>query len=853
MRMQISGGLGAALRSSAAATLTVVLAALIGAPHARALTPVGDCNDDGLVVINELVLSVTVALDTAPLSACPPADADGDGTVLVSDVITAVNEASKGGFDPDFRFTRPVEHQLSLIRNVGVVGVLPEGADASTLTLYVDGVEMPGVFAGGDGVVGEVTAGAHVLQARVRATRGGALVTLVANTTFEAVDLEDPERCEVLNNAACLLPYPSSRFLEPADTPTGLRLAFPEGTIPKQNGAPLQSAPYRVLDGFSPTVQILMHFPGGVDVVRSNASRLLPETRTYDARSLESDSPTVLIDAASGERILHFVEVDARATTPDRQVLFLRPARSLLPGHRYIVAVRSLLHADGTPVVAEPAFAALRDEQPSDIPAIESRRAAFADLFNRLAAADVERAGLVLAFDFTVQSDEGLTGQMLSMRDQAFAYLDAHAGEQTFTVTRVEEFDCDVPGESTLRFVEGTYNVPLFLVRDPVVDRAFPGTLNLDVNGQPLQNGITTPPFTIAIPCGVRDGSVAPPVVVGHGLLGDGRGFVRELRDFDLNYIGGATDWWGLASDDLNEPDPLNSFIAAGVVLNLNNMNALADRLRQGQLNTLVLARMMKLGMFNVDPAFQVNGTGAFPGPQTEEFYVGGSLGGIMGLMFSALSPDVRNAFIDVGAINFSFLLQRATPFTIFAQALQFSGITDPIDTALLLGITHELWVRGEPAAYATHITENPLPGSNTKNVLMAVALYDQEVSNQASEIAARTLNLPSLEGSLTPGLVGIPDLPGPLSSAYVVYDTASFDPTNPAHAPFIPALANIEPTPNRCDPHPRQVRIPAAFDQLIEFLQPGGMIRNFCDGICDAGNPTEIPFGDSMRCDPLG
>jgi hypothetical protein len=30
-------------------------------------------------------------------------------------------------------------------------------------------------------------------------------------------------------------------------------------------------------------------------------------------------------------------------------------------------------------------------------------------------------------------------------------------------------------------------------------------------------------------------------------------------------------------------------------------------------------------------------------------------------------------------------------------------------------------------------------------------------------------------------------------------------------------------------------------------------MIRNFCDGICDAGNPNEIPFGDSMRCDPLG
>ena len=63
--------------------------------------------------------------------------------------------------------------------------------------------------------------------------------------------------------------------------------------------------------------------------------------------------------------------------------------------------------------------------------------------------------------------------------------------------------------------------------------------------------------------------------------------------------------------------------------------------------------------------------------------------------------------------------------------------------------------------------------------------------------------------------------------------------------------------TPDRHDgmavlPHPRQARIPAALQQLTEFLRPGGMIRNFCDGRCDAGNPNEIPFGESLACDPL-
>ena len=45
----------------------------------------------------------------------------------------------------------------------------------------------------------------------------------------------------------------------------------------------------------------------------------------------------------------------------------------------------------------------------------------------------------MLAFDFVVQSDQGLTGQMLSMRDQSFAWLAAQAaaGTQTFTVDTV--------------------------------------------------------------------------------------------------------------------------------------------------------------------------------------------------------------------------------------------------------------------------------------------------------------------------------------------------------------------------------------------------------------------------------
>lgn len=730
----------------------------------------------------------------------------------------------------------------------------------------------------------------------------------------ESVALEQPEGCEILNGANCLLPYPSSQFLEPADTPTGFRLRFPADGMPVQSGVRLSPDPYRVVDGFSPTVQILMHFPGGVDPVQSDASRLLESTRSISTRSLDADSPSVLLDVDSGERILHFLEPDARAAdTPDRQVLFLRPARSLLPGHRYIVAMRNLKHADGSAVEAEAPFAALRDDTPTEDPAIEARRAAFADIFARLATAEVARDDLVLAFDFVVQSDVGLTGQMLSMRDQAFDWL-ANAGddEPLFTVDNVQEFDCSMPNQYEWRRVEGTYRVPLFLTVDPVIEPSTVAFMSADANGAPQPNGFTNPDFTIAIPCAAalavgdcnrdfdvridelitgvsialgaaplsecaafdrdRDdgvsvdelvggvdaalnggGSPKPGAVLGHGLFMNGRTFVplvvlalgplQQLQDLDpIEMIGGATDWRGLSLQDV--------VFVANVIRDLNTIAALPDRMRQGQLNTLVLGRLMKSGAFNRDPAFQTpSGTGVFKVPTDELYYYGISLGGIMGLMHAALSPDVVSAGIDEGSINFSILLQRSTQAAQFELVYAATGVTDPMDVAILTGLAHELWVRGESAGYATHITSNPLPGSSPKNILMTSAWLDQQVSNQASEITARTLGLPNLvPGSIVSGMPEIPDLAGPLQSAYVMYDTATFDLAQPG--PWIPALANLIPEGSSCDPHgDRRPTTPASLQQISRFFHPGGLIDNFCNGACDAGEPFEIPFFGP--CDP--
>ena len=79
--------------------------------------------------------------------------------------------------------------------------------------------------------------------------------------------LENSAECEILNNVHCLYPYPNNHFtVEDPSTDTGLRLNIPAGGIPQPNGDPMDTAEYNALDGFSPVAQILMHFPGGVDL-----------------------------------------------------------------------------------------------------------------------------------------------------------------------------------------------------------------------------------------------------------------------------------------------------------------------------------------------------------------------------------------------------------------------------------------------------------------------------------------------------------------------------------------------------------------------------------------------------------
>ena len=833
--------------------LGIVAAVWTGVGAAQECT--GDCNRNHAVEVNELVIGVNIALGTQPIAACQ-AFAGAAGTVGIPQLVRGVKNALEG-CPPALSIMQPSKGMLVLAGTVAAVIDLPAGTDPGSFAAQLDGVDVTDrLTMSGGAAMGELTgvgAGPHTLMAS--ADLDG--MPLADAVHFEAAALNNPDECEILNQAHCLLPYPSSRFLTSSlgGGPNHLGLQLPASGMPIQNGMPLDPTPYAALDGFGPAGPILMHFPGGVDLAASNAARLTPPIGTFNGRSLDPDSPTVILDADTGERILHFAELDARAADmPERQLLLLQPGKSLLPGHRYIVAVRHLVHPDGSPVMPETAFAALRDRRTTNIAAINNRKIGFDDIFARLDAAGIAHDDLILAFDFVVQSDASMTRDMLSMRDQAFAWLDAQqtAGEQLFTVTSSQELDCSAPNALFGREVRGSFKVPLFLTSDPILAPTVPALLSRDSDGLPAPNGITNPPFTFAIPCAALQagGGPLPSVLLGHGAGDTGQANIEGLiaaagapffRFPPL--VTGGTDWPGVtAVDEL-------TYIPT-IYADLNLEPSFADRVRQGMVNTLILTRLVHRATFNADPAFRAPTGAAVLAAGTETFFAGRSYGGALAGMFGALSPDVERVFAEIPG-TITLFADRSSEYPGSASVV---NIGDPVEMALAGRLLNDLLAPGDVSGYATHITADPLPETNTKNVLVEMSLGDQEVSTLSVEWLARTMGIPSLVGSVLHDLPQIPDQRGPLASALMVFDIGVFNPDDPAQAPFLPPLENLPPAQcSLCDPHGiPPIFVPDGADLLDGFLTPGGVIANHCNGLCDGAEPAERAYGSATRCDPF-
>ncbi|MFK7976351.1 MAG: hypothetical protein AB8C02_09450, partial [Halioglobus sp.] len=198
------------------------------------------------------------------------------------------------------------------------------------------------------------------------------------------------DRCEILDSENCLLPFPSSVFTVTDDAmETGKRVNLPTLSMPaNKQGVNVDTSEWNRNDGFSPSQMLVAYIPG-LDLVETGAPLI-----TDIARSLEADSPVVVIRASTGEQHLIFAELDANTDEATEKTFLIRPMVQFERGERYIVALRNLRGSDGELLEVPEVFGALRDSTLTDNDAIEARRPAMDAMFDELEDAGVAREEL---------------------------------------------------------------------------------------------------------------------------------------------------------------------------------------------------------------------------------------------------------------------------------------------------------------------------------------------------------------------------------------------------------------------------------------------------------------------------
>ncbi len=548
--------------------------------------------------------------------------------------------------------------------------------------------------------------------------------------------LTNPAGCDPIDPAQCMLPYPNDWFTRAdSSSATGRRLDLNILATPRNvAGLPINPADYNRSDGFSAGSTILTVVPGmtkNSDLAASGLPTDVNMGLNDSSTSNPSQLGVILFDATTGQVWPVWAEIDhytaeagvvpAGATGAVQQDLMIHPARNLLDGHRYVVALRDLTTDGGSVAKPSSAFesyvnAYLHPPAPSAgslglgaiVPA-DARTAHMDRVFEDLAQqpswnVSTDPSQLYLAWDFTTASTQNVTGRLLAIRDDAFRQLgetkaqvdagqDAGSAPQ-FTVSSITDFQDSDPGGANYnvnvaREIQGSFTVPCYIAptcsppvkcknlssSSPFDDCPSPGSFyyadptNPDADpGQVPGQTYQADYICIAGRSGFDAGKPLIPVDYGHGLFGSYTEVTASPQEEMTNREGMiycATDWFGWANSDIP-----NAVVA---LADLSNFSFLADRGQQGELNFLYLQRLLiNPSGFSSNPAFQYSPGVPIIDLNDGVYYDGNSQGGIFGGTVCAVSIDVPRCGLGVNGMDYSTLLPRSVDYVATSTLPQF-------------------------------------------------------------------------------------------------------------------------------------------------------------------------------------
>lgn len=633
-------------------------------------------------------------------------------------------------------------------------------------------------------------------------------------------DTEEPREdydpnCDPLQPSQCAFPWPSSLYLaEDPTRATGFTLRFGERSLPVNfRGVHIDPAPYERMDGYGVSTPLLVFFPH-LDV------SAMPDDYTV-AGSMAEDAQILLYrvgDDEAMERVPYWVDLDDWEPDPARKTLYIRPGVILEEGSRYVVALRNLRDVDGAPYPRSEAFDRLVRGDTAGSAMLEARAPRFADLLARLEGAGVDLSEVDLAWDFVTASGEALHGPMLHMRRDGLERVGPSGPAFTFTDPEITPDDDHPHWAWVLR---GTIEVPDYM-RPEVVEES-EGELvgwvfNLGEDGLPTSTTTREAGFYIGVPHSAIDGPAHGLVQYGHGFFGTARGTIGswthngQLAN-EHNVIFFGCFLTGMAEYDYGTTQFM--------VFDFSHFPWLADRIHQGLLEYILLARSMKERFATLE---WTESQGITIDP-ARMYYLGISQGGIFGATYMALAPDIERGHLGVPGQNYSLMEHRSTNFDQFFTAIN-GAYRGRDNQAVVISAVQTLWDQTDPASYWRHITAEPFEDGPPRYVLAAPSKGDLQVTTVSMEVVARTnLGVATMENyDAERGIDLVTETPYPhTGSAIVLYDFGF---------PWPAAGVNRPPTFSRddVDAHNAPRRNEAHNAQMFHFFETGEVIDT-CEG----------------------
>src|SRR5438128_3020745 len=532
-----------------------------------------------------------------------------------------------------------------------------------------------------------------------------------------------------------------------------------------------------LLDGFGTTTAVDFFLSGPLDRASLPASPVLSPSL--------SDS-VFCADAATATPVPIAIKFDIDTRIPNVLALLPLPGKPLAPATAYTCVVRRSVTGGGQPVEPSADWLAVRDGASPNTDA----DAIFDPVVATLGAHGVAASDIAGMTVFTTQTT---TADLVSIQATILPGLPVPVADFTSQPGLVFKGPTGLanlygasPPPHIATVATGFYGSPRFQTHDPNGDGPF-GDLPLppsfvscspmdpcettderftqDGGGNPVVIDTPQIPFTVVVPTGTPPPAGWPVVIQQHGLGGQrdlvvafgdqdaAKGFASigiDAAQHGYRYWncgpGGAcpqdakNNFGGTAIPDGFADDPNTGFLSVnlGFFQAFHNFLGVRDNFRQTYADLLSLVRL--LHGHTIDLALDTTLD------DTNIFYMGHSLGGLMGSGFVPIEPDLRAALLNAtgGGLTSQLFLNSSIGAGAMALVDGILGL-DPANVADQFSL----------AANLTQTIIDPADGMNSagllldpaagtpRNVIQVEDFGDQVVPNPANEALAVAAGLP--------------------------------------------------------------------------------------------------------------